>query len=404
MANLGSVHSLLDDTGTRFSIPADAIDALKRPERLTKATIAVRTSRGVERFDAFRSEHSHALGPTKGGIRFAPDVDENEVVALSTLMSLKNALLELPYGGGKGGVRIDAKAYGRRDLEAVARAYVRSMRHVFGVDRDVPAPDVNTNPGLMNVMLDEFQVLSGSYDTGAFTGKDIVLGGSLGRAFSTSLGGIIVLERILEDRGLTTARIAIEGFGNAGYHVARILRERGHSIVAVSDSRGAVRGDDLDVDALMAHKRETGSVVGFADALGSVFDADCEVFVPAALGGSITAERAEKLKASIVLELANAPTLPAADEVLARRDVLVVPDILANAGGVVVSYFEWVQSREGYWWSEDEVLSRLEKRMVRSYERVRDLSREKNVTLRQAAYGLAVSRVVEALRLRGTID
>ena len=408
MADLSSVRRSLDATFARFKLPSEAKDALVSPERVTKARISVRTSAGIERFDAYRSEHSHALGPSKGGIRFAPDVDEDEVVALSTLMTLKNALLELPYGGGKGGVAIDAKSRSREDLEAVARAYVRAFRGVIGPDRDVPAPDVNTNPALMDIMLDEYNALHGDYRFAMFTGKDLVLGGSAGRGFSTSYGGVVVLERLLAARGLAKARIAVEGFGNAGFHAARLLAERGHTIVAVSDSHGAISSAaGLDPEAVSAHKAKTGSVAGFpgADDVSpdELFAAQVDVLIPAALGGSLTATRAKALRASIVLELANGPTTPDADTILAERGVAVVPGILANAGGVVVSYYEWVQGRQGLFWTEAEVLERLTSRMQDAYDRVASTAKEHDATLREAAFYLASVRVIAALRARGRL-
>ena len=400
MADLESVRSLITNSLAHIGRP-DAARALLAPERVTKAHLVVRTEKGLERFEAFRSEHSHALGPSKGGIRFAPDVDENEVVALSTLMTLKNALLDLPYGGGKGGVRIDAKGYSTRDLKSIARAYVRAFRHVIGPDTDIPAPDVNTNPALMNVMLDEYQVLSGEYHAGAFTGKDLIMGGSQGRSYSTSKGGVEILARVLADRGMDTARIAIEGYGNAGFHAARLLHEAGHSIVSISDSRGAISGS---IDPLKAyeHKRATGSVVGLAGSqkVSDVYAVDADVIVPAALAGTLTPARAKSLRASIVLELANGPTTPQADALLAEQGVLVIPDILANAGGVVVSYFEWIQSRQGLYWDEHEVNERLSERMSRAYDEVRTFAEQENHSLREAAYALACTRVIRALEAR----
>ena len=400
MADLESVRSLITATLNRID-RSDAIPALLAAQRVTKAHLVVRTEKGIERFEAFRSEHSHALGPSKGGIRFAPDVDEDEVVALSALMTLKNALLELPYGGGKGGVRIDAKRYAAHDLKSVAREYVRAFRHVIGPDTDVPAPDVNTNPGLMNVMLDEYQVLSGGFHTGAFTGKDLILGGSKGRSYSTSKGGVDILLSVLEEKGISNARIAIEGYGNAGFHAARLLAEAGHSVVAVSDSRGAIAGS-IDPLEAFEHKRTTGSVVGLSGSrsVEDVYAVDADVVVPAALAGTLTASRAQKLRASIVLELANGPTTPQADAVLAERGVLVIPDILANAGGVVVSYFEWVQSRQGLYWDEDDVVERLSKRMIHAYDRVRAYAKKEESSLREAAYALACMRVITALEAR----
>ena len=403
MADLESVRSLITSTLKDIDC-THATQALLTPERVTKAHLVVHTENGVERFEAFRSEHSHALGPTKGGLRFAPDVDEDEVVALSMLMTLKNALLELPYGGGKGGVRIDAKRYSERDLKNVARAYVRAFRHVIGPDSDIPAPDMNTNPALMNVMLDEYQVLTGSYHTGMFTGKDLILGGSRGRSYSTSQGGVFILEKVLAERGIEKARIAIEGFGNAGFNAARLLADQGHTIVAISDSRGAITGGIDPVEAF-EHKRKTGSVVGLSGtrAIDDVYAVESDVFVPAALSGTLTASRAKSLKASIVLELANGPTTPQADRILAERDVLIIPDIVANAGGVVVSYFEWVQAREGLYWDEEQVVEKLRGRMLKAYDDVRGYAKREDVSLRKAAYDLALTRVVEALSARDRI-
>lgn len=389
---------------------------------VTPRVIAGELSVGGERFPAFRSQHSDARGPYKGGIRFHPDVTEAEVKALSMWMSWKTAVVNVPFGGAKGGVVVDPKQFSEDGLEALSRAYVRMMKDDMGERKDIPAPDVNTNAQVMAWMLDEYEKIHDGHYPGMVTGKPIALGGSLGREEATGLGGVMILEQLAEKMGWEPAErtIAVQGFGNVGYWFAKLAQERGFRVVAVSDSAGGVYvPEGLDAETTMNCKKEKGHVAG-CYCVGSVCDLkqgedlaneellelEVDVLVPAALEGAITSNNADRIRAQAIIEMANGPVTPAADTILAERGVVSVPDILANAGGVSVSYFEWVQNRYGYVWEKEEVFARLEKLMRQAFAGVWEQYVERELSsvwnMRMAAYGVAVSRVLEAMRLRGS--
>jgi len=394
-----------------LGLDAAGTELICRPERFSEVTIPVRTDAGgLVVCAGYRSAHSRALGPAKGGIRFHPGVTADEVRALALWMTVKCALLGLPFGGGKGGVACDVRRFSPRELEGLSRGYVRALLAELGPEQDVPAPDVYTDARVMAWMCDEYERCTGHAAPGAVTGKPVLLGGSLGRDEATGRGCVVAALAALRQLGLPPerCRVAVQGFGNAGGVAARGLHAAGLRLVAVSDSRGAIHAPGgLDPERLLRHKRASGSVAGYPAARAIPPEAlpglDVEVLVPAALEGSIPAAAAAGVRAACVVEAANGPVTPEADDILARRGVLVVPDVLANAGGVTVSYFEWAQDRAGWFWPEAEVRLRLEQRMQEACARVQAAAAARGCTLRHAAYVLGLERVVAALRLRGRL-
>lgn len=393
-----------------LQLPAAVAEILQEPARVLCVAIPVRMDDGTIRlFRGYRSQHTFALGPTKGGIRFHPQVTLDEVKALSMWMTIKCGVIGLPYGGGKGGVVCNPKELSAGELERLSRGYIQAIYPLIGPDTDIPAPDVYTNPQIMAWMMDEYSRLAGRPVPGVITGKPIVLGGSLGRNEATARGCTIVIREAAGEIGLrlSGSTAAIQGFGNAGAIAAELLSGLGVRIVAVNDSRGGVyHPQGLDVAALVRYKKETGSVVGFPGASRSIdteelLTLDCDILVPAALENQITESIAPRVRARIVAEAANGPTTPGADAILTARKVLVLPDILANAGGVTVSYFEWVQNLQQYYWTEEEVNRRLEELMVRAFRNVYRMHVEKGVPMRRAAYMVSLARVAAAMQSRG---
>lgn len=382
---------------------------LAAPRRELSVSIPLRRDDGaVEVLRGYRVQHNISRGPAKGGVRFSPDVDLDEVRALAMWMSWKCALVDVPYGGAKGGVSIDPRKYSKAELERVTRRYTSEIQPIIGPEVDIPAPDMGTDEQTMAWMMDTYSVNVGHTTLGAVTGKPVSLGGSLGRASATSEGVVHVALAALRDRGIDPqgATAAVQGFGKVGAGTVELLAAAGVKVVAVSDQYGAVRRDDgVDFAALSAHVVETGTVVDCPGTEAMDADelllADVDLVVPAAVQGVLTAENAGRVRARVVVEGANGPTTGEADRVLNENDVLVVPDILANAGGVIVSYFEWVQANQAYWWTREEVAERLERRMVLAWEAVQASAREHDLTLREAATVLAVKRVAEAHRTRG---
>lgn len=376
------------------------VNLLKTPARIHQAEIQA----GGKSYPAYRIQYNDARGPTKGGIRFFDDVDENETKALAFWMSLKCAVVGIPYGGAKGGVKVNPKELSEAELEELSRNYVRAFSDYLGPWKDIPAPDVYTTPQIMAWMLDEFEKIKGHKAPGMITGKPLELGGSLVRDIATAQGGAFVLQGLLEKLQIKDPKIVIQGFGNAGMNAAQILADHGYKIVAVSDSQGAVYQENgFDIPALIKHKQQNKTVVGLGKKItdAELFALDCDVLIPAALGNVITSEIAETIKAKIILELANGPVVPAADEILFEKGIIVVPDILANAGGVTVSYFEWVQNITGNYWEKEEVMSKLHKVMTKAFEELYQKYQELGQDMRTAAYALAIERILKAERLRG---
>ena len=400
-----------------------AIEKLKEPQQLFTEKIKVEMDDGSQKeFLVFRSEHNNARGPYKGGIRFHQDVSEAEVKALSTWMTWKCAVTGIPYGGGKGGIIVNPKELSEAELERLSRAYARFLAPFIGPWLDVPAPDVNTNAQIMAWMVDEYQMLKTKEGNlqenplATFTGKPLSLGGSAGRNEATGLGGVFVLEKLFEKwqaegkfNQRSDIKIAIQGFGNVGYWFAKHASDRGYQVLAISDSKGAIANKKgLDPEAALAYKKENRSLKGYDQTESitneALLELDVDILVPAALENVIHADNASSIKAQAIIEMANGPITPEADQVLAEKNILLIPDILANAGGVTVSYFEWVQNLQGYYWTKEEVLSKLQPLMEASFEQMwNNLGKdsEKKMTGRMATYLFAVKRVVEAMILRG---
>ncbi len=383
---------------------------LLNPMREMHVTFPVRMDDGSVRiFQGFRVQYNDAKGPTKGGIRFHPDETIDTVRALASWMTWKCALLDLPLGGGKGGVICNPKEMSDAELERISRAYIRAIGAFIGPDKDVPAPDVYTNSQTMAWMMDEYSKIAGNNKFGVITGKPLSLGGSAGRGDATARGGMFALREAAEDMGvnLQDATVAVQGFGNAGHYAAKLIKEMfGSKIVACSDSKGGVYcAEGLCVDELCKHKAQSSTVSGCANAgpltNGDILELDVDILILAALENVVTDANADRIKAKIVLELANGPTTPEADDILHTKGIHVIPDFLCNAGGVTVSYFEMVQNANMYYWDEKGVHERLDQRMTKAYHEVLDTSRKYDINMRKAAYVVAVDRVVEAMRYRG---
>src|SRR6056297_1627584 len=386
----------------------EEMGVLEKPQKIIQVSLPVRMDDGTLKvFEGIRVQHSNARGPYKGGIRFHPQVDIDEVKSLAFWMTIKCSVVDIPYGGGKGGITVNPKELSETELERLSRTFIRKISQDIGPDQDIPAPDVYTNAQVMAWFMDEYSNIKGKNVPGVVTGKPIELGGSLGRDKATAQGGYFVFENIKEKVGLDKqANIAIHGFGNAGSHFARIATKAGHKVVAIADSKAAVyKEEGLDIEKLLEHKNQTGSVKDFPGAREITWQEllalEVDLLVPAALEGTITEEIAPDVKAKVILELANGPVTPEADEILDKNNVLVIPDVLANAGGVVVSYFEWVQNLDNYYWNQEKVEKRLHYKINRATEAVWQARSDYNESLRTAAYIVAFLRLSKSLKLRG---
>ncbi|MDQ2908915.1 MAG: Glu/Leu/Phe/Val dehydrogenase [Candidatus Eremiobacteraeota bacterium] len=399
----------LDDVARLIGLDDDVHAYLREARRILQVSLPVRRDDGrLQMYEGFRVQHNMSRGPGKGGIRFHPDVTLDEVKALAMWMTWKCALVNIPFGGAKGGVICDPKSLSERELERLTRRFTTEISIIIGPEKDIPAPDVYTTPQIMAWIMDTFSMQHGYSIPGVVTGKPVSIGGSLGRDKATARGCLYVVDEAMREisRSSSGARVAIQGFGNAGLHAAELMAAAGYCIVAVSDSRGGVANDGgLDVASLVTHKADTGSVVGFpkSDPLNNkdVLEYDCDVLVPAALEKVITPENAPRIRAAIVAEAANGPTLPEADDILYDRGIMVLPDILANAGGVTVSYFEWVQDLQNNFWEEDDINERLRRKMVRAFAETLEAAKRRRVNMRRGAYAVAIERVAEATISRG---
>ncbi|WP_025028319.1 Glu/Leu/Phe/Val family dehydrogenase [Caldalkalibacillus mannanilyticus] len=385
-------------------------ELLKEPLRLLTVRIPVRMDDGsVKIFTGYRAQHNDSVGPTKGGIRFHPNVTEEEVKALSMWMSIKCGITNLPYGGGKGGIQCDPREMSFRELERLSRGYVRAISQIVGPTKDIPAPDVFTNSQIMGWMMDEYSRIREFDSPGFITGKPLVLGGSAGRESSTAKGVTICLREAAEVAGIQIegARVIIQGFGNAGSFLAKFLHDAGAKIVGISDALGALYDPEgLDIEYLLDRRDSFGTVTNlFPPQLTNkeLLVQECDILVPAAIENQITEENAAEIKAKILVEAANGPTTLKATEILTEKGVLIVPDVLASAGGVVVSYFEWVQNNQGYYWSEEEVEEKLEKILTASFHNVYDTSRRLKIDMRLSSYIVGLRRMAEASRWRGWV-
>ncbi len=394
----------------KLGLPGDVYEILKNPQRTLEVSIPVKMDDGTIRvFTGFRAQHNTAIGPSKGGVRFHPSVTKDEVSALSIWMTFKCAVTGIPYGGGKGGIIVDPKELSSGELERLCRAYVDAIYPILGEKRDVPAPDVNTNGQIMAWMIDEYIKLSGEESFGTFTGKPVELAGSKGRTKATGLGISIIISESLRTKGkdMRGARIAIQGFGNVGSFTAKCSSDMGAKIIAIAEWNTVLFNENgLDIDALMKFKSENGgSIKGFAGAseisVEQFWGLDVDVLCPCAMENTINAQTAPLIKTDLVVEGANGPTTLDGEEILNARGVTIVPDILANAGGVTVSYFEWVQNRYGYYWSEAEVEEKETIAMKDAFSAIYKIKTEYNVTMREAAYMHSIKRVATAMKLRG---
>jgi glutamate dehydrogenase (NAD(P)+) len=384
-------------------------ETLKRPKRILVVDVPIHLDNGeVAHFEGYRVHHNLSRGPGKGGVRFHQDVTLSEVMALSAWMSIKNAAVNVPYGGAKGGIRVDPSKLSMGELERITRRYTSEIGIIIGPTRDIPAPDVNTNEQVMAWMMDTYSMNTGSTATGVVTGKPLDLGGSLGRREATGRGVFTVGAEAAHHIGLdiSKSRVAVQGFGNVGGIAAKLFAEAGARVVAVQDHGGTIyREAGLDVPALLAHVASTGSVAGFEKsevmANNLFWEVDCEILIPAALEQQITLTNAGRIKARMVIEGANGPTTPAADDILAERNIMVVPDVIANAGGVTVSYFEWVQDFSSFFWNESEINARLVSIMKEAFGVIWQVSKEKKVSLRTATFIVACQRILHARSLRG---
>jgi glutamate dehydrogenase (NAD(P)+) len=398
-----------DRAADKLNLGPAVREVLRNPKREVTVRFPVQMDDGTTRvFTGYRVWHNVTRGPAKGGVRFHPLTDLQEVRALSMWMTWKCACVKIPYGGAKGGVTCDPKKLSLRELERLTRRFTTELGEMIGPDSDIMAPDVNTNAQVMAWMMDTYSMHRGYSVTGVVTGKPVSIGGSEGRQDATGRGVVYMIQEVAKaiDLDLQGARVAVQGYGNAGEAAARFLGELGARVVAVSDSRGGVfNGDGLDLPLVTRHKQETSSVVGAprTQSLSNeeLLEVDCDILIPAALEGVITERNAPRIQARIIAEAANGPTNPEADDILREHGTVVIPDILCNAGGVTVSYFEWVQDREEFFWSLDEINARLRRIMVRAYDDVQRTASEHDIDLRLAAYMLAVSRVAEATMTRG---
>ncbi len=410
MSAFDIAQAQIEAIGRRLGVDRDLLEILKVPNRELTVNFPVKMDDGTVRvFTGYRVQYNQVLGPFKGGIRYHPEVTLEEVRALAAWMTWKSAVIGLPFGGAKGAVVVDVKELSPREIERITRRYTSEISIIIGPQKDIPAPDVYTDAQVMAWIMDTYSMGQGYSVPGVVTGKPPIIGGSSGREEATARGVLYATRRTARNLkiDLAGARVTIRGYGNVGSHAARLFHEEAESkVVAVSDSRGAIWNDEgLEPTAVKEHKEETGSVAGFPGA-EAIADEDllavkADILIPAALGGWITSENAESVQARIVAEGANGPTTPDADRILFEREKTVIPDILCNAGGVIVSYFEWVQSLQHFFWSLEEVKQRLEEIMVRAFDRVWKTAQEEGVDMRTAAYMEAMKKIVRAYEVRG---
>ena len=405
----GTYLSQIDAVEPYLGKLARWVETLRRPKRALIVDIPIELDNGtIAHYEGYRVQHSLTRGPGKGGVRYHPDVTLEEVMALSAWMTVKNAAVNLPYGGAKGGIRLDPKTLSLKELEKVTRRYTSEIGIIIGPTQDIPAPDVNTNGQIMAWMMDTYSMNVGGTATGVVTGKPIPLGGSLGRVAATGRGVFVVGREAMRRLNINMegARVAVQGFGNVGSVAAKMFAANGAIVVAVQDHTGTIQNDNgMDMASLLEHVGHTGGVAGFkgADRIDNenFWDVKSDVLIPAALEGQLSGERAKRVQTRLVLEGANGPTTPDGDAVLADRGIIVVPDVIANAGGVTVSYFEWVQDFSSFFWTEDEINVRLDKILVGAFKGIWDTAEQHKIPLRTAAFTVACTRVLQAREERG---
>jgi glutamate dehydrogenase (NADP+) len=393
---------------------------MEQPKEILEVAVPVRMDDGsLEIFKGFRVHYNDVLGPTKGGIRYHPDVSLDEVKSLAFWMTFKCAVVGIPFGGAKGGIIVDPKKLSKKELERLSRGYIRGIYDFIGPDLDIPAPDVYTNEMIMGWMTDEYSKIARKLTPAVITGKPVNLGGSLGRDDATARGAYYVINEYVKKLKLEPKKlkVAVQGFGNAGYHIVRLLKEDGYNIVALSDSKGGIftKNGTLDPDSVLKLKEEQGKLEGvYCEGTvcnivehekitnDELLELDVDILIPSAIENQITKENADKIKAKIVCEIANGPTTPEADTVLFKKGITVIPDILANAGGVTVSYFEWVQNKAGYYWTREDVAERLKEIMVKAYKEVDSVTENKKIDMRTAAYVVASNKIIKGIDAKGT--
>ncbi|MCH2505470.1 MAG: glutamate dehydrogenase [Dehalococcoidia bacterium] len=404
------VNLFFDQAAERLGLAEGRREMLRRPWRELQVQVPVRMDDGhINVYNGFRIQHNGARGPYKGGVRYHPEADQDEVRALAALMTWKTALMNLPFGGAKGGVQVDPTELSNEELNRLTRRYTINIVHLLAPNRDIPAPDMGTNSQTMAWMMDAYGQIHG-HSPACVTGKPVEIGGSLGREAATGRGVSYLISQAANDMGMNPdgARIVIQGFGNVGTWTAKLLQEYGCKVVGVSGVQGGVyNSNGLDIEALLEHQNQSGVVPGFAGGdnitNAELLELECDVLVPAAIGNVVTAENAPKLKTKLIVEAANHPLTPEADDILAERGIRVMPDILVNAGGVIVSYFEWTQNLQEFRWEESHVNEELIKIMARAYSEVREQAQPEGITHRQAAFHTCVERVARAVELRGFV-
>jgi glutamate dehydrogenase len=407
---LTSTQIVIQDALQRLGLPVSAFELLREPVRMLQVRIPVRMDDGsVKIFSGYRAQHNDSVGPTIGGVRFHPKINDDDIKALAMWMSMKCGIADLPFGGGKGGIICNPRTLSFGELERLSRGYVRSISQIVGPTKDIPAPDMYTNSQVMAWMMDEYSRLRKFDSPGFITGKPLVLGGSEVREEAGALGAAICIEEAAKLRGfpLKGARIIVQGFGNAGSYIAKFMHKSGAIIVGISDVYGALYDPDgLNIDYLLSRRDSFGTVTSLFDGTitnEELLEQECDILVPAATSNQITAKNAQNIRAKIIVEAANGPTTIEATRILSERGVLLVPDVLAGAGGVTVSYFEWVQNKQGYYWDDKEVTMKLREKMVSAFHQIYDISKLNHVNLRTAAYMVGVRKMVEASEFRGWI-
>ncbi|MGP7818484.1 Glu/Leu/Phe/Val family dehydrogenase [Niallia sp. 01092] len=407
---LRSTQAIIKEAIHKLGFSNDMYELLKEPLRMLTVRIPVRMDDGSTKiFTGYRSQHNDAVGPTKGGIRFHPEVNETEVKALSMWMSLKCGIFDLPYGGGKGGIVCEPRNMSFRELERLSRGYVRAISQIVGPTKDIPAPDVFTNPQIMAWMMDEYSRIQEFDSPGFITGKPLVLGGSQGRETATAKGVTICIEEAAKRKGidLKGARVIVQGFGNAGSYIAKFMQDAGAKVIGISDANGALYDrSGLDIEYLLDRRDSFGTVTNlFTNVISNkeLLEKECDILVPAAISNQITEANAEHIKAEIVVEAANGPTTFEATKILTEKNILLVPDVLASSGGVTVSYFEWVQNNQGYYWPEEEVEQKLRSKVIDSFHRVFSTAQNYQVDMRLAAYMVGIRKMAEATHYRGWV-
>lgn len=400
----------VDEATPFLTVEQEYIDILKHPKEVLEVSIPLKLDDGeVKVVKGWRSHHNNALGPYKGGVRYHPNVSREEVIALSSWMTVKCATAQLPYGGGKGGVSVNIRDLSPTEIERLSRGYAMAISRFMGTDIDIPAPDVYTNPQVMSWFVDTYEKIQGRSEPSCYTGKPVEAGGSLGRGDATSRGGMYILREMLKEKDLLgkDLTVAVQGFGNVGSFAHKLIEsDLGLKIVAVSDSRGgAYNPKGIDYDSVREHKTNTGSIAGYANSESisneELLELDVDILIPAALEGVITEANSKDIKAKTILELANGPVTPEADSILTGMGVETIPDVLANAGGVTVSCFEWIQGRTGDYWTVEDVHEKLDKKLTTAFHEIWKIKQDFKITTRQAAYVRAISRIVGAMRFKG---